>query len=383
MTTELDRRFASSVQRHGPLGVDVLMELALYDPDHGFYSSGAGSAGRRGADFLTSPEVGPLFGAVLARALDRWWDELGRPDPFHVVEAAAGSGMLARTVLAAEPRCRTALTYVLVERSPALRAEHGRYLPLDVPAVASPPRGPLDDDGDPTIVTGQGPRVVSAASLPRGPLVGVVVANELLDNLPTQVLERTTAGWAEVRLGLDADGPALRPYVVPAPEPIAAAVDTLVPDAAPGARVPWQREAAAWLQQARDLLVAGRIVLFDYGRSTAEMATVPQASWLRTYRGHGRGGDPFTELGTQDITVDVALDQLERVLGPGRRSAQAEFLRAHGIDELVEEGRRIWHERAHLGDLEALRARSRVREAEALLDPDGLGGFWVLDWSVG
>ena len=50
------------------------MDLALYG-EHGFYNSG-GVAGRRG-DFITSPEVGPLFGAVLARALDVWWRELG------------------------------------------------------------------------------------------------------------------------------------------------------------------------------------------------------------------------------------------------------------------------------------------------------------------
>ena len=83
------------------------MEAALYDPEDGFYASG-GSAGRRG-DFLTAPEVGPLYGAVLARALDTWWAELGRPDPFVVVEAGAGPGTLARSVLAAAPACLPAL----------------------------------------------------------------------------------------------------------------------------------------------------------------------------------------------------------------------------------------------------------------------------------
>jgi hypothetical protein len=63
-----------------------------------------------------------------------------------------------------------------------------------------------------------------------------------------------------------------------------------------------------------------------------------------------------------------------------RRQRQHEFLRSHGIDELVEEGRRIWDERAHLGDLAAIRARSRVTEAEALCDPDGLGAFRVVEW---
>ena len=61
-----------------------LLELALYDPEHGFYTAG-GQAGRRG-DFITSPEVGPLFGLVVSRAIDRCWDDLGQPDDFTVVE---------------------------------------------------------------------------------------------------------------------------------------------------------------------------------------------------------------------------------------------------------------------------------------------------------
>ena len=75
-------------------------------------------------------------------------------------------------------------------------------------------------------------------------------------------------------------------------------------------------------------------------------------------------------------------DQLSVVRPPGVHRSQAEFLAAHGIDELVAEGRRVWQERAHLGDLEAIRARSRVGEAEALTDPAGLGAFHVLEWPI-
>ena len=79
--TSVDRMVADLVRHSGPVPLDEVLELALYHPSHGFYGSGAGAAGRRGGDFVTSPEVGPLYGAVLARALERWWDELGRPDP--------------------------------------------------------------------------------------------------------------------------------------------------------------------------------------------------------------------------------------------------------------------------------------------------------------
>ena len=89
---------------------------------------------------------------------------------------------------------------------------------------------------------------------------------------------------------------------------------------------------------------------------------------------------PTESPGSQDITCEVAIDQLAEVAPPSASSTQAAWLTEHGIDELVEEGRRVWAERSGVGDLAAMRARSRVAEAEALRDPDGLGAFVVLEW---
>jgi SAM-dependent MidA family methyltransferase len=101
--TSLADRLAARIAAHGPIRFDEFHAAALYDPDGGFYATG-GQAGRRG-DFLTSPEVGPLFGAVVARALDGWWESLGRPAGFTVVDAGAGPGTLARAVLGTRPGC--------------------------------------------------------------------------------------------------------------------------------------------------------------------------------------------------------------------------------------------------------------------------------------
>ncbi len=84
------------IHRGGPIRFGAFMDLALYGPQ-GFFARGGG-AGRSGQDFITSPEVGPLFGVCVARALAAEWERLGEPDPFLVVEAGAGNGRLAREV---------------------------------------------------------------------------------------------------------------------------------------------------------------------------------------------------------------------------------------------------------------------------------------------
>jgi SAM-dependent MidA family methyltransferase len=374
---------ASQIRRRGPLPFDEYLELALYDPDAGFFASGRGAG--KAADFLTSPEVGPLFGAVVARALDGWWRDLGRPDPFVVVEAGAGAGTLARDVLAAGPDCSGALRYVLVERAPGLRSQQPGRLPLSLPmeVLGRLARGDADDDDDERGAAASGappaagPLVTSLAGLPAGPLTGVVVANELVDNLPFLLLERGREAWLEVRVGLDGE------VLVPAAPDLATDAGRLAPGAAPGARIPLQRAASAWLREALGLLFRGRVVVIDYATTTPDLAARPWETWLRTYRAQQRGGPPVVTPGQQDITCEVAIDQLARVRAPVSDRPQAEFLRAMGLDAIVEEARRAWQERAPVGDLEALRHRSRLHEARALTDPTGLGAFRVLEWEVG
>ena len=336
----------------------------------------------RSRDFLTSPEIGPVFAAVVARAVDGAWIEAGRPDPWFVVEVGAGAGSLARSFLAAAPACRAALRYIAVEVSPALRAAAASRLPLEDPSQLLGPRTVADrddPDADPEGRRGLGPLVAVLGELPAGLLTGVVIANELLDNLPFDIYEWAGAeagrGWSEVRVG--ETGGELVEVLVPAAVDVADALETLVPSPRPGARVPWEAAAASWVRAAEDLLARGRIIAVDYARTTAVLAAVPITAWLRTYRSGGPGKDALSDLGSQDLTVDVALDQLP---GPSRVETQAAWLARYGVDELVAQAAGVWQERAAIGDLEALRARSVAQEVAALTDPAGLGGFTVVEW---
>ncbi len=376
---------AAEIARHGPLPLDRVLERALYDPDGGFYESGGRAGGAHG-DFLTSPEVGGLFGAIVARALDAWWAERGRPDPYVVVEAGAGPGTLARTVLAAKPECAPALRYVLVDRSVAQRRLQAGVLRLEDPALAFAPVDP--DTESPVPEAPVGPTCVSLAELPRTTGPTIVLANELLDNLPFGLAERRGDGWSEVRVDVDpatlaAAGGEVRlaERLVPLAPDRAAVLDRLVPHAAAGARVPLQDAARAWLRDA--LAVAtprGRVVAIDYATTTAALAARPMSTWLRTYAGHARGVGPLAALGAQDVTCEVAVDQLAMVRPPSSDTSQAAWLRGWGIESVVEAARAEWTARAHIADLAALSARSRVTEASALLDLDGLGAFRVLEW---
>lgn len=327
----------------GAIRFDAFMDLALYG-DLGFYSSGTGRAGRRG-DFITSPEVGPLFGRVLARALDTWWQELGSPEDFRVYDVGAGPGTLARAVLAASPRC--------------LAGDPGRYVCVEISAS----QRAVHPDG-----------VTSLPALPSGAVHGIVVANELLDNLPFRLLVHD-GHWREAWVTRRDDDLAeiLRPIEgVPPPLPAAAPF---------GARLPWQERAVSWVHDVLGRL-DGRLLFIDYAvATTAELAVRPWREWLRTYAGHGRGEHYLRRVGDQDITADVCLDQI--VAGNGEPDAlrsQAHFLQRWGIEDLVAEGRRVWAEGAARPDLRSMTMRSRISEAEALCDPQGLGGFTVVEY---
>ncbi len=324
----------------GSIPFEKFMDLALYGPD-GFYSL-SGRAGRRG-DFITSPEVGPLFGAVVSRAIDHVWTSLGGPEDFCIVEVGAGPGTLARSIRAAAPQC----------------LNNGRYVAVEVSAAQ---RG-LHPDG-----------VESVDELPTHIENGVVIANELLDNLPFELWVFDN-GWRKSHIIEQGDGFA----------------EILLPDDVPeclpsrvrhGSRAPVHTGATKWLDDVLSKLAHGSVIVIDYCTPlTAEVASMPWREWLRTYAGHQRGSHYLRDVGEQDITTQVCIDQLVAVREPDAVRSQSQFLQRWGIDELVAEGKRIWADNAARPTLEAMKMRSRVGESEALLDESGLGNFTVIEWS--
>jgi SAM-dependent MidA family methyltransferase len=364
------------IARHGPVSFSVFMDAALYGP-HGFYTQGGGAGQRR--DFVTSPETGALFGAVIAGALDCWWRELGEPDPFVVVEAGPGPGALVAAVLLAQPECSSALRWLLVERSPAMRElQHARKLPLvdssQVMGVVAANR--VDDE----LVTerGQGPLVAQLSEMPVGPQIHIVLANELLDNISFDVAAYSNEQWNEVRVGF-ADGELVE-VLIRADEKLQADCSYLVPNPKPNVRIPIQRNARWWLSEALHAIEFGRVVAIDYAvMTTTELADRGDTQWMRMYSHHQRVANALAEPGQCDITTDVALDQLASLSPPTKVSTQADFLQAHGINAIVDAALAQLSGAAP-NSLAAAKLSSFVSERQLLLDPKGLGGFLVMEW---
>ena len=344
----LTDRIASEIQATGPLYFDRFMEMALYDSEAGFFGSGRLRSHRTG-DFLTSPEVSPLFGETLARFIASEADRIGGLDA--VIDCGAGSGSL---LVAALPHLGDVASFA-VEVSPAARGALAGALP-DTRVVAS-----LDEVG--------------------GPLRGVVIANELLDNLPAAVAIRSAEGWLEEAVTV-ADG-RLTAIAVPARPEVAAWTDAHAGEVPVGARVEVQIASGEWLRTALGMLVAGAVVMIDYGDTTSGLAGRRAAGTMRTYRAHHLGPDPLVEPGATDITMDIDFSALiataESVGATTEYTTQADFLAAWGLRERLSTLRHLELEAARAGStMERLQLRSRATEAETLLHPRGLGDFRVL-----
>jgi SAM-dependent MidA family methyltransferase len=315
------------------------MELALYHPDLGYYARATRKTGRAG-DFFTSVDVGPMFGELLARQLGEMWRVLEqraesreptptarrpRPDAhFDLVEAGASDGRLSRDVLdaaqRADPELYSAIRLFLVERSPAARAAQRETL--------GPHAGRLQ---------------YSDAALPEG-ITGVVLANELLDALPTHALVMTTSGLREVFVDIEATRAGPERFVERLEDPSTprlveylARAGAVMPH---GARAEVNLAAEDWMKKAAGALDRGFMIVIDYGHDEAELYSGSHATGtLTSFRQHTQLADFLQMPGECDITAHVDLTAVTRVaeragLDVLGRLDQTYFLLGLGIAEL-------------------------------------------------
>jgi len=294
--TELNAWLVQQIDARGGIPFVEYMEACLYHPKFGYYTGPRRRIGRAG-DFFTSTSVHPLFGGLIARQLEQFWQLLGAGD-FTLVEQGAGEGHLALDILdelrESVPDFYARLEYVLVEISPDHRARQRERLKAHVEAG----------------------RVSWSTFEELAPFEGCFLSNELIDAFPVHLVEQTGDGLREVYVVADGKGFAeeLRPPGTPALEAYLKHAGVTLPE---GYRTEINLLAPDWMANVAGKLARGFVVTIDYGYPAKER----YAAWRNTgtlmcYWQHTSEENPLLRPGCQDITSHVDFTALEDAARP-------------------------------------------------------------------
>ncbi|NJN86697.1 MAG: class I SAM-dependent methyltransferase [Leptolyngbyaceae cyanobacterium SL_7_1] len=375
---QIAQRIANSRDRR--ITFAEYMEQVLYDPQQGYYAINRANIGAAG-DFITAPHLGADFGELLAEQLADMWQQLDRPTPFTVVEMGAGQGILVQDILRYLHKhqfdCFAALEYVVIEDSPALRQmQQHRFSKL----VQS--WGHL--------------HWRSWEEIPPESIVGCCFSNELVDAFPVHQVTLKDGRLQEVyvianptlplehpakfgELVADCSSDRLQTYFN------SIDISLTVPPYREGYRTEVNLAALDWLATVADRLQRGYVLTIDYGYPASRYYSPTRSQGtLQCYYQHAYHGNPYLNIGRQDLTAHVDFTALEQ---QGERSGlqtvgftqQGLFLMALGLGDRL----------AALSDPIAVENQTiteifqRRQALHALIDPGGLGGFGVLIQSKG
>jgi SAM-dependent MidA family methyltransferase len=353
----LQELISERIQREGPISFADYMHMALYEPDYGYYVTGAAKMGWEG-DYYTSTDVSLLFAHCMGRQLYRMWEKLARPAHFLVLEQGAGRGDLARQIHTWAEQEAPDFFAALAYRAEDIRSR----------------------------ITALAPSANQEQSRP-----SVILSNELIDALPVHIVEKHGEQLYEVYVDLD-NGRLREVLAEPTSEEVATYLDTYT--------IPWRTfrdgwraeinlDALRWMERTAQLLDQGFVLTIDYGDKARALYTPqrPRGTLLCYYQ-HQTNEFPLRRPGEQDITAHVNFSALLR---EGRRhglrlhqfTTQRLWLRENGLDEEIERIRSrdfapAESERSSdRGQVALLRWYMLRQRIAALTDPNGMGNFKV------
>ncbi len=324
------------------------MELALYHPEHGYYSSGRARVGKEG-DFFTSVSVGRIYGRLLAAVCREVWERLGSPEEFTIVEQGANDGSMAADILGAATEGGDAF-------SKALRYEIVEPFGINEKRQREKLSGFRN--------------VRWSSSLEELPSFdGIHLSNELLDAFPVDSLRWNGTDWEEECVGTD--GGTFIWTTRPIQDPsLAEAAAHLPRHLAAGFRVEVNPGIGPWLQGIYGKLRRGVVLTVDYGQAGEDRYAPHRADGtLLAYRNHERFNDPLPAPGERDLTAQVDFTTLARLARDAGFGILGYSDQHHFLVGAAEPWLRA------MGDLtaESDAARSDLRSLQTLLNPSTMG----------
>ena len=349
-------RIRDEIHATGPMPFARFMELALYAPEGGYYRDASSRPGREG-DFLTAPELHPIFGQTLTRGIEEIWRRLGEPTPFLLHEHGAGTGTLGLTILNELDRGRSPLLDAI--RYAPIEIEPHRIEALESRFAHAGRDGVLATPGE----TG---------------LDGIVLANEVLDALPVHRVRHRGDRLREIAVELRPDDALVEVEIDPSSPALAERLADEEIDLVDGQTAEISLALDDWVRAASASIERGVLLLIDYGAPAATLYDPVRRrdGTLRAYVRHQVHLDPYRHVGRQDLTAHVDVTAVERTAHAAGLTTigittQAEALMGLGIEARLQA---IQADPATTFEDYALVRSALMR----LLDPAAMGGFRVM-----
>jgi SAM-dependent MidA family methyltransferase len=305
------------VKKNGSISFARFMEIALYAPGLGYYCVGTEKIGVHG-DFVTAPEISPLFAECLAGYCQK---VLSKFQHKTILELGAGTGRLAVGILQslAERDCLPE-KYFILDLSPELQQRQREFIQQKAPELLS--------------------RVEWLTELPSTPFEGVIIANEVLDAMPVTLFQRTAKGYQERVVGTDHDQ--FHWSLSPASPNLLDSISALNIDFPLNYYSEINLNVSPWINSLNDALLKGEILLIDYGFLRKEYYHPQRATGTLMCHFQQRAHiDPLILTGIQDITAHVDFTAVGNAaeaagLKVSHYSTQSEFLLKNGLLDLMQ-----------------------------------------------
>ncbi|HDZ62338.1 MAG TPA: hypothetical protein ENH40_04240 [Nitrospirae bacterium] len=353
---KLKQIIIEKIKKQGPIPFETYMDIALYYPGLGYYSSPDTVIGRSG-DFYTSPHLHKIFGAMMGLQIEEMWRTMRESSDFNVVEMGAGAGYLCKDMLdhlnsrSVDQNVRSkeffdSLNYIIIEKNPYFIEKQKALL------------------------SGFGEKVSWVSSLSElKSFRGCVISNELLDSFPVHIMlaEEMADRIKEIHVSLDGDKLIEITQDVSCSELTNYFKSNSI-EIPPGYRTEINLKIRGWLEQVCAVMEEGFILTVDYGYTAEDYYSDERSKGtLLCFHRHQAVGDPYSNIGCQDITAHVNFSSLKkwgddlglRTIG---YCPQGTYLVALGIDKVISE----LYENSP--DYE-----NEVRKIKGLILPQGLG----------
>ncbi|MBI5203662.1 MAG: SAM-dependent methyltransferase [Nitrospirae bacterium] len=324
----LHQKIIQRIKKDGSITFKSFMEMALYEPELGYYTSQNTKIGRAG-DFYTSSHLHPVFGMMLGKQIEEMWVIMGKPSAFQIIEMGAGAGYVCKDMIdyykglgiggqGLEREIIKNLQYIIMELNPAMRKQQKKL---------------LADYSD---------KIRWVASLNElNNIKGCILSNELLDAFPVHLIEMEN----EIKeVFVSADGEALKEIKEkPSTNGIADYLKEFSVELPKRYRTEINLDIKKWLNEANNALIEGFILTIDYGYPAWDYYSEDNdRGTLLCYHKHQTAENPYQNIGEQDITAHINFSSVKKwgeelnikTLG---FCQQGTFLMSLGIDEAIAE----------------------------------------------